>query len=97
MEGRTVERHLNIFSIFFLGKINADSLVWPHGNQAKVFLCDFSFAFHFFIFVCSRNRGRHFFFSFHFFFIFFHFFFFFQSVRCGRVKMNYYYCFYLIF
>ncbi|ESS55745.1 hypothetical protein TCDM_12763 [Trypanosoma cruzi Dm28c] len=63
-----------------------------------MFLCvAFLFLFLFsLLFVCSRNRGRHFFFLFSF-FSFFFFFLFFQSVRFGRVKMNFFNYFYLIF
>ncbi|ESS55422.1 hypothetical protein TCDM_13109 [Trypanosoma cruzi Dm28c] len=84
-EGRTAERHVNIFLIFFFGgKIYTDSLVWPQGSR-QLFVC-FFFFFSFLLFVCSRSRGRLFQF-FH--FLFFFFFHFFQSVRGGRVRMNF--------
>ncbi|ESS61604.1 hypothetical protein TCDM_10795 [Trypanosoma cruzi Dm28c] len=51
MEGQTVEAHVTIFSIFFPDKIYTGSLVWPHGNQAKVFCVTFHLLF-IFSFLC---------------------------------------------
>ncbi|ESS55926.1 hypothetical protein TCDM_12576 [Trypanosoma cruzi Dm28c] len=77
MEGQTVEAHVTIFLILFSDKICRQFLE-QHGSWVL-----FVWFFFFFIFVCSRNRGRH--------FSFFLFFFSsLQSVRCGRVRMNFF-------
>ncbi|KAF5217907.1 hypothetical protein ECC02_009197 [Trypanosoma cruzi] len=89
MEGQTVERHLNIFSILFSDKICRQFLE-QHGIWV-LFLCVFFLSFFFFLLykVCSRSRGRLFsFFFFYYLFLFFSFSF--QSVRGGRVKMNFF-------
>ncbi|ESS61909.1 hypothetical protein TCDM_10480 [Trypanosoma cruzi Dm28c] len=63
-EGRTVERHLNIFFQFsFLGAKYIRT-VWCGHTAAGCFLCVFFFFFFFLFFVCSRSRGRFFFFHF---------------------------------
>ncbi|ESS54999.1 hypothetical protein TCDM_13558 [Trypanosoma cruzi Dm28c] len=66
-EGRTAERHLNIFFqfSFFAGKIYADSLVRPHGSQL-LFVCFFVF-FSRFCYLCVAVVEDDFFFSFFFF------------------------------
>ncbi|ESS61386.1 hypothetical protein TCDM_11027 [Trypanosoma cruzi Dm28c] len=76
-EGRTAERHLNIFFQFsFLGAKYIRT-VWCGHTAAGCFFCVcFFFFFSFLLFECSRSRGRHFsIFSFFFFFssFFFHF------------------------